>query len=191
MFKQIDTIKNPKGFTLMEVVIAMSVGIIGAMGGYALFANIQGTLAGNSAVVQAQQEARFIVERITRELRESNRDQVWPNPMPSGGSDYIAFLTPRDENGTFMVDGSGNPDWQRAILYRLEESNSLYRYQAYISGTDETTEVISKNIEQLRFNRVNNDMITISVRTFSDRSGAIGNVARSYADIYTMVKLRN
>lgn len=190
MFKPI--VRNPKGFTLMEVVIAMSVGLIGAMGGYALFANIQGTVAGNSAVVQAQQEARFTVERIARELRESNPDNVWPNPMPDEGSDYITFLTPRNEDATFMVDGSGSPDWQRAILYRLEESNCLYRYQVYLSGTsDESSETISKNVEQLRFNRVNNDMITIFIRTFTDRSGVIGKVARSYAELYTMVKLRN
>jgi prepilin-type N-terminal cleavage/methylation domain-containing protein len=191
MFRPIDTIRNPKGFTLMEVIVAMSVGIIGAMGGYALFANIQGTMAGNSAVTQAQQEARFIVERITRELRESNPDRVWPDPMPSGGSHYISFLTPRNEDGTFIVDGDGKPGWQRSILYRLEDSNCLYRYQLYASGASDPPEIVSKNIEQLRFNRVNKDMITISIRTFSDRSGVIGNVARSYADLYTMVKLRN
>jgi len=194
MFKPI--VRNPKGFTLIEVVIAMSVGLIGAMGGYALFANIQGTMSGNSAVVQAQQEARFVVERITRELCESNPDRVWPNPMPDEGSDYVVFLTPRNEDRVFVVDNDGNPKWQRSILYRLDTDLRLRRYQVYMSGTAEPSEryqseIVSKNVEQLRFNRVNNDMITISIRTFSDQGGKVGHVARSHAELYTMVKLRN
>jgi len=193
MLKWIGAIRKPKGFTLIEVVIAMSVGIIGAMGGYALFANIQGTTAGNSAAVQAQQEARFIVERIARELRESNRDKVWPNPMPSAGSNYITFLTPRDSNASFIVDAtSGKPKWQRVISYNLDNSNCLNRYQSYLSGAPSApNEILSRKVERLLFNRVNNDMITISIRTFSDQGEKVGHVARSYADLFTMVKLRN
>jgi len=196
MFKRIDSVRNPKGFTLIEMVIAMSIGLIGVAGGYALLANVQGTMAGNSAVTQAQQEARFIVERITRELCESSRDRVWPSPMPNGGSDYIVFLTPRNEDRVFIVDNDGNPQWQRAILYRLDSDSKLRRYQLYMSGTVEPSEryqseIVSRNVEQLLFNRVNNDMITIHIRTFSDQGEKVGHVARSRAEFYTMVKLRN
>jgi hypothetical protein len=174
----------------------MSIGLIGVAGGYALLANVQGTMSGNSAVTRAQQEARFIVERITRELCESSRDRVWPNPMPYEGSDYIVFLTPRNENRVFMVDNDGNPQWQRAILYRLDSDSKLRRYQLYMSGTAEPSEryqseIVSRNVEELLFNRVNNDMITIQIRTFSDQAGKVGHVARSHAEFYTMVKLRN
>jgi prepilin-type N-terminal cleavage/methylation domain-containing protein len=184
-----------KGFTLIEVLIAMSVGIIGALGGYSLFANIQGTMVGNSAAVQAQQEARIIVERITRELRESSPDWVWPDYMTYDESDYIVFFTPRNEDRIFIVDSGGKPDWQRAILYRLDSDSKLRRYQVYMSGTAEPdevfeSEVVSQNIERLAFSRTD-DMITISIRTFSDHNGKVGHVARSHADLYTMVKLRN
>jgi prepilin-type N-terminal cleavage/methylation domain-containing protein len=196
MFKPIDTIRNPKGFTIVEMVVAMSISLIGVAGGYALLANVQGTMAGNSAVTQAQQEARLVVERVTRELQESSRDWVWPSPMPEGGSDYIVFITPRNENRVFVVNDDGSPQWQRAILYRLDSDSMLRRYQLYMSGTVEPneryqSEVVSKNVEELLFNRLNNDMITISIRTFSDQGGKVGHVAKSRADLYTMVKLRN
>jgi hypothetical protein len=110
-------------------------------------------------------------------------------------SDYIVFFTPRNEDRTFMVDSEGKPKWQRAILYRLDTDSKLRRYQVYISGTAEPqeifqSEVVSKNVERLLFSRTD-DMITISIRTFSDHNGKVGHVARSHADLYTMVKLRN
>jgi prepilin-type N-terminal cleavage/methylation domain-containing protein len=188
-------IRDQRGFTLIELIIAMSIGLIGAMGGYALLANMQGTMSGNSAAVQAQQEARIIVERIARELRESSPDWVWPSNMTYEESDYIVFLTPRNEDRTFIVDSEGKPQWQRAILYRLDSDSKLRRYQVYMSGTAEPheisqSEVVSKRVERLLFSRTD-DMVTISIRTFSDHNGKVGHVARSHADLYTMVKLRN
>ena len=201
MFKLIDTIRNPKGFTLIEMVIALSVGLIGALGGYALLANTQSTIAGNSAAVQAQQDARIIVERMARELRESSPERVWA--YSSGeGSNWVYFETPRDENRIFVVDADGKPQWQRGIEYWLgpdweagenwnQKPTCLYRFQYYMSGNQPFQwEIISKNVEQVRFSR-DNDMITISIRTFSDQSERIGHVADTYADVYTTVKLRN
>ena len=198
MFKPIGIIRGSKGITMIEAVIAMAVGLVGVMGGYSLFANTQGTIAGNTAVVQAQQEARNIVERIARELRESTPDRVWPSYMTYEESDYIVFYTPRDSNRNFIVDADGKPEWQRAILYTVDPySHSLYRYQLYTSGDCEPTErfqyeIVSRNIDQdgLVFKRTN-DMIIISVRTFSSKGEKIGSVADSYAEFYTMVKLRN
>ena len=201
MFKMIDTIRNPKGFTLIEVVIALSVGLIGALGGYALLANTQSTIAGNSAAVQAQQDARIIVERMARELRESSPERVWAYSSDEG-SNWVYFETPRDENRTFVVDADGKPQWQRGIEYLLgpdwkagegwdQKPTCLHRFEYYMSGDQPFQwETVSRNVERVRFSR-DNDMITISIRTFSDQSESIGHVADTYADVHTTVTLRN
>jgi prepilin-type N-terminal cleavage/methylation domain-containing protein len=204
MLKQIDVLRREKGLTLIELLIAIVITLIGSLAGYAFLASVRGTVAGNSAVVESQQEARFTVERMARELRESDRDKVWPNPIPEGGSHYIIFFTPRDENRSFVLDEIvyyGRPEWQRTIAYVLGENSTLYRYQIYNSPSTRTEpdmeslfrsepEVVSKNVERLSFTR-DKDLFTISIRTFSDKGDKIGNVAPSYADFNTTIKLRN
>ena len=195
MSRRIGIIRDSKGLTLIEVFIGVVIGLIGALGGYALLGSFQGTIAGNRAVVAAQQEARMTVERMAREIRESSPQWVWPTYMDSEWSNYIIFYTPRDENREFILDSDGNPKWQRAIYYIVGWDSSLIRYQVQMSGTAEPSEIfsysiVSKNIENMRFSRTD-DMVTISVRAFVDRTGRVGSVAKAYADYYTTIKLRN
>jgi prepilin-type N-terminal cleavage/methylation domain-containing protein len=194
MFKIINTIKSQKGLSLIEMLIAMVVILIGVLSSYALLASVHGTRAGNVAATQAQQEARNIVEQITRELRESAPNVVW---VHHSETNYISFFTPRNAAKQFIVDPEGKPNWQRAIGYALNQnSNTIYRYQLYLTHDPDIFydsfyyESISKNAEELSFSRVN-DMLTISVRTFYDHTGKNGNVTRSYADLSTTIKLRN
>jgi hypothetical protein len=178
----------------------MSIALIGIAGGYALLANIQGTAIGNRILVQAQQEARNVVEYLAREIRESSPDQVLLDAVDR--SEQITFGIPRNENREFVVDGKGEPEWQRWISYRLEtDTTHLYRYQAldsseYAPGSpdwlDEChSKIMSKQVKRLNFERVGDDMIVISVRAFAESDGKVGHVARSYADFSTMVRLRN
>ena len=136
----IAVMRDPKGFTMIETLVVMSLVLIGMLGGYALLANTQVTREQNIQAVQAQQEARNIVEQIVRDLRESSLDHVWIDSANSK-SDSIVFFTPRDEDGAFNVyhrvdsdgdplKGYGRPVWRRTIAYSLDsESNCLYRYQ--------------------------------------------------------------
>jgi len=203
MFKPIDSIRSEKGLTLIEVIIAIVITLIGSLAGYAFLASVRGTVAGNSALVQSQQEARITVERMAREIRESTRDKVWPDPLPTGGSHYIIFFTPRDEERSFVVDEVihyGRPEWQRTVAYVLGDNYTLYRYQIYNlpNGPEpdmdrlfrSEPEVVSRNVELLLFTRTD-DLLTISIRMFSDKGDKIGNVASSYADFNTTIKLRN
>ena len=200
---KVDIFRREKGLTLIEVLIAVVITLIGSLAGYAFLASVRGTVAGNSALVQSQQEARITVERMAREIRESNRDKVWPNPMPAGGARYIVFFTPRDKERSFVVDETvhyGRPEWHRTIAYALGENNTLYRYQIYNlpNGPEPDMdrlfstqpEVVSRNVEHFLFTRTD-DLLTISIRMFSDKGDKIGNVAPSYANFDTTIKLRN
>jgi hypothetical protein len=146
-------------------------------------------------VVQAQQDARNIVERIAREVRESSPEVCWLHE--STEYHYIVFYTPRDSDRKFMVNPDGTPIWQRAIGYWLNrDSSELYRYQLYMVNDPDLFydsfyyEVVAKNIEDVQFSRVN-DLLTISIKTFTDSEGEVGHTAKSYADFRTTVKMRN
>ncbi len=181
--------RDSKGITMIEISIAMFLGFAGIVGSYSLLSNVHGTVVGNSEAVQVQQDARIIMENIARELRESDSLMVVPDPTTDSG--YIGFHTPRDSTGTFTVDGSGNPIWQRYIEYGLEtESNNLYRYQSYVYEPETQYEIVAKDIQSIVFNRVG-DVITISIRTFADQSNETAQVADSYASFSTRVRLRN
>jgi len=191
MFRRICITRDTKGITLIESMIVIAVGLIGVLGSYALLLNVKGTAAASADLIEAQQEARYVVERIARELRESSPNAVGPNSMLYEDSYQITFDTPRDSNRKFIVGSEGEPEWQRTISYMwMPNSFSVYRYQQYASSDSGEYELVSKNVERLAF-RQTNDLVTISIRTFSNKGGKIGSVADSYADLYTMIKLRN
>jgi len=204
MLKLTDVIRNSDGISLLEVMVAVAIGLIGVAGSYSLLATMNSTRAENTEVLQAQQEARNIMERMTRELRESSPEVVWPQYHPDiilEGTYWVYFFTPRNTNREFMVNAEGEPSWQRGIEYWLDwNTNILYRFQFYLNlnpaveGWDTTDwytfDEISKNVEKLTFKR-ENDMFTIHLRTFTDSENGVGNVARSYADLSTTIKLRN
>ncbi len=200
MLKLVNAIRSSKGISLMEVMIAMAIGLIGVMGGYALLTSMNSTRVENTAVVVAQGEARNILERMTRELRESSPEAVWPRYNTNGEKyNWVYFWTPRNADREFMINTEGEPEWQRGIQYWLNwNSNTLYRRRFYLTFDPYTNdwsdwfnfEMVSENVEEMTFSR-DDDMFTINIRTFSDSDGGMGNVARSYADLSTTIKLRN
>ena len=199
MFRLFSNAKRAEGLSLIEVVIAMAIGLIGTLGSYALLASVHGTQVENKELLEAQQEARNVMERMTRELRESSPEVIWPVHTDGEESPWIFFYTPRNQRSEFIVNSEGKPKWQRGIEYWLDEnSHTLYRFQFYMSFDPNVDnwnswfqfDTLSKNVEKLLFER-NNDMLTINIRTFSENPDGLGNVAPSYADFDTTIKLRN
>ena len=135
MFKFIHTAKESAGLSLIEVAIASIIISVSVLGSYTLFAGIKDSSVGNSKVVQSQQEARIAMERMARELRESGADRVWTNGDTYFYEPTVMFLTPRNADKTFVVNESGDPDWQRAVLYRLDMYQyRVYRYESFEPG---------------------------------------------------------
>jgi len=197
MRKRMNITGNASGLSLIEMLIAIAVISVGVMASYTLLASVRGTRVGNVAAVQAQQEARNILEQIAREVRESSPEVLWVSSMYEGQASYISFYTPRNAEKQFIVDPEGAPKWQRSVEYMLDPyTNELCRYQYYLTYDPDIYdapyyfECISKNAEKLTFNRVN-DLLTISVRTFYDHEGKVGSVTRAHADLSTTIKLRN
>jgi hypothetical protein len=189
MFKTVFSIRDSKGVTLVEILISVCITIVGVIGGLLLFPNICGVSAGDFEMLQVQQDARTIVENIAIELSESAPNLVVPDPMIN--SDCIAFYTPRDSNGALVMDEAGNADWQRYVKYTLDQkSNRLYKFASFIGQPETQVEITATNVQHLLFTR-KGDVVTISMRTFSDQSVETGNVAHAYTDFCTEVRLKN
>ena len=189
MFKTIGSIRDSKGVTLVEILISVCITIVGIIGGFWLLSHMRGTPEGRFETVQVQQDARTLVENIAIELSESTPNLVVPDPMIN--SDCIAFYTPRDSNGVLVLDEAGNADWQRYVKYTLDqESNRLYRFVSYVGELETQVEIVATNVQKLLSTR-NGEIVTISMRTFSDQSAETGNVADAYTDFCTEVRLKN
>lgn len=123
--------RDSAGLSLIEVVIASAIILVGVMASYALILGVQKTSSGNSDLLQAQQEARLTMESIARELREASVSRAWTDEDIDFYEPMIMFLSARDENLTFTVNDSGEPDWQKAVLYKLDTyQDRLYRYES-------------------------------------------------------------
>ena len=218
MFKLIHATEDSAGLSLIEVVIASLIVSISVMGSYTLFAGIKDSSVGNSTVMQTQQEARIAVERMARELRESSTDRMWTHEDIDFYEPMIIFLTPRDEDRTFVVDESGDPDWQRAVLYRLDiYLNRVYRYESYepyivstlaadsvnpfeiyelvyemqwYAQPEELCGNNAVNIVGLDFSR-DNDTLFISMRTAPDRGEGGEDGSDPYMDTNTAKSYTN
>lgn len=190
-------IRSETGISLMELMMAMAIASIGLLGSYTFFIGTQNTRAANVELIEAQQEARNILETIARDLRESSPGKVWLSPGVDGWSDYIAFHTPRNANREFVVDDDGQPVWQRGLGYVMDTGSNQFLRQHMTMAHDPDiyydsyeSEILSSNIERIGFKR-KNDMIVISVRTYTNSDRELANVADSYIDLHTVVKLRN
>ncbi len=188
MFKTVWSIRDSKGVTLVEILISVCITIFGIVGGLWLLSNMRCTSAEDFGTVQVQQDARTLVENMARELSESAPNMVVPDPMIN--SDCIAFYTPRSSNGALVLDKDGNADWQRYVKYMLDQkSNRLYKFVSYLGKPKTQVEIVATNVQQLLSTR-KGDVVTISMRTFSDQSVETGNVANAYTDFCTEVRLK-
>jgi hypothetical protein len=189
MFKTACSIRDSKGVTLVEILISVCITIVGMIGGLFLLSYMRGTPEERFEIVQVQQDARTIVENMAGELSESAPNLIVPDPMIN--SDCIAFYTPRDSNGALILDKAGNTDWQRYVRYMLDQkSNRLYKFVSYLGEPETQIEIVATNVQQLLSTR-KGDVVTISMRTFSDQSMETGNVADAYTDFCTEVRLKN
>ena len=126
MLKLVGATRGSEGFSLVEVIVAVAIGLIGAVGSYALLAGMHGTKTENMAVLQAQEEARNVMERMTKELRESSPEVVWSHYMDDRESEWVYFFTPRNANREFIINAEGEPQWQRAICYWLNTWDHIW-----------------------------------------------------------------
>ena len=154
---------RPRGFTLIELILALAMSMIGLAAVYTLlfqgfkYLSISDEVGGMGAMAN-RSRLRIGLERMISELRESSIDTV--EISPSG--DAMSFASPRELDGTPTDDGS----WAKAMVYFLHEGK-LYKYEeektdwssnfdpelVFQGGREDSWVEIARSIEFLRFER--------------------------------------
>jgi len=122
--------KREEGFSLVELMIAMAVTLIGFAASYSMLQLGYKYFNLGTDVTQAQQEARMALETMIKELQETSAGTVWVT------DEAVSFASARNDNNEFLtITAPENPDkekpyWQKAVVYfRDAESNILFKYE--------------------------------------------------------------
>ena len=170
--------KKEKGFTLIEVLLAMSISLIGFSSGFVVMMEGYKHLNLGQGAARVQQQAEFAMERMVKELQETAVSTIAPDPgvidTEENSSDIISFASARDDNNNFLTGGDGMPNWVNAIVYfRDEESNKLYRYKQMLNTYDygsfdpqlakEQSEQMATSITNIKFWFSSDELLNIEM----------------------------
>jgi type IV pilus assembly protein PilW len=141
---------SEKGFTLIEILVAIAISGIVMAGVYSAYFSQQRSYVVQEQVAAAQQNLRAAMYIIEREVRMAGFD-------PVGGSD-AAIITAQAGTLQFSEDvsdaaGTGEPDGiiqpREDITYQLSGAD-LQRITG-IGGASESTQTIAENIQAINF----------------------------------------
>jgi prepilin-type N-terminal cleavage/methylation domain-containing protein len=126
--------RKENGFTLIEMLLAAAISLIGFSAITAILMLVYKNSHLLETVDQVQQQTNIALEKVVKEFQETAVGNMDPDPSSinseANSSDIISFPSARDDNGNFLLDGNGKPDWTNAIVYfRDAGSNALYRYR--------------------------------------------------------------
>ncbi|MBU1062237.1 MAG: prepilin-type N-terminal cleavage/methylation domain-containing protein [Candidatus Omnitrophica bacterium] len=167
-----------KGFNLIELMIVIVIFsiILGA-----IFATM--TISGlswysGSTQVEMQQEVRRGLDRIVKELRQSNPTMI--TGVPANGIPYnsISFRLP-------LTDNNGDITWSNTINYSLGGLNN--RQLLRTEGTNQ--EILANNIVGLQLTRQVSASNIIEVTLQSQKATVLGHIVAT--TLNSKIKFRN
>jgi len=108
--------------TLVEVLISFIVMIV--LSGGLFWILIAGKTIWQASAARSgnRQELQVSTWRIAQELRDSNLSTVTNNT--GGTPSAFSFLSAYDSAGTFTLDGTGAPVWQKAVIYYVPQGTT-------------------------------------------------------------------
>src|SRR3990167_2436584 len=108
-------IKISGGFTLVEALVALAIFLVLSAGVFAVLATGRSTWFDTDASFELQQNLRFALEKLSRELHESGFDKnnVWQvsinNDGGVNGTDILKFSIPIIcHSGDSVIDANGD-----------------------------------------------------------------------------------
>lgn len=154
------------GFSLVELLIAMAVGMVVLASMYSVFTIQNKTFANQEQLVEAQQNARAAMDMMAREIRMAGYN-------PTGGTPKPGVVTAGANSITFTMDitntvGTGSPDGltdgpNEYITYDLYDSDGVQALgRRSTSGANR--QPVAENISALGFTYgTGNKVITITI----------------------------
>ncbi len=174
-------IKNNKGFTLLEIMIAVFLFSIISAAIFSVLATARNSLSAGESQVGVQQACRNGLDAMIKELRQAGVSTI-PN-VPANGANYntITFQIPAVISATGIT-------WSGNINYVLGGLNGrqLLRLE---SGNQK---VMANNISALSFNRSAANPYVVNISITAQKNTFPGFTARqSTITLVSQVKLRN
>jgi prepilin-type N-terminal cleavage/methylation domain-containing protein len=181
------------GFTLAEVLVALSIGLLVVSGGFVFIGVGYKYLDHTIAVSTVQRDSRIAMHRMVKEIQESKLGTI----TIGTGAQSVSFASARNTSGVFQFTSSGAPSWQKAVVYYLDSNaKKLYRYEETKTdwslnytpdsaiGNASAKQVIP-NITSLQF-AISSNLVTIThTVTTTTKAGKITET------LSTNVRLRN
>lgn len=122
---------NQKGFGLVEIMIALVLGLVVVLGITEIFVNARQTYSSQEASARLQEEARYALSRITQDLRMAgmfgcvsqstipDAPDAWDTPI-DWQSSVLTVITSNPATGTVK---SSNADW--TVVTNCKDSASV------------------------------------------------------------------
>jgi len=154
---------NNRGFALIELIIVIALIALAFMGIYNLFSGGTKAWITGSSQINAQQNVRFAMDKMVREIRQAGYGVKSGEKIPLKGDDEIKFKV------DFELDGE-----PKVIHYYLE-GGVLYKSIDGGSGIPVTNSEFS--IKDLKFDYdildTDVELITITMEVDRDKDGEI------------------
>jgi type IV pilus assembly protein PilW len=108
--------KNQQGFSLLEIIISLSVGLVLFAGVMSVFIGMRTTTAETNSLGALQENGRFALSVLTDDLM---RQDFWGDlAIPLNGSNVVSFNLPGfPAVGDCIGEGSNNSSFPRAVGY--------------------------------------------------------------------------
>ena len=168
------------GFTLVELMVSTFIFMILGTAMFGAVVAMSGGVRSTKELNDLNEEARVMLNRMSRELREAKRVQAAVNPSGS------TFVSTADSSVTFDVDFNGNGVIEPAAEApeRLTYPVDTAATQVTLQAAGETFPVLAANVETFKFtytsrlhalDAVPKDGIVTWEELDADTSGAYGN----------------
>jgi prepilin-type N-terminal cleavage/methylation domain-containing protein len=136
------------GFSLIELIMALAISLIGLTGGFTLYRSAHQTVNATQTAAEIQSSVRKVLELMAQDLHESSVDTI---DLSVSGA--ISFASARNAN-SFVSNSDGTPDWKNAIVYFVDdETNTLCRYveakDDWSANFNTASALTSDDVEQL------------------------------------------
>ncbi|MCX5696865.1 MAG: prepilin-type N-terminal cleavage/methylation domain-containing protein [Candidatus Omnitrophica bacterium] len=174
--------KKNSGFTLVEILVAVSIFLILI---FSVFAAMGvGTRAGFSGdtSVEVRQEIIKAFMTMEKELKVTRPSQI---DLRSGTTNTtLTFKLPQDNNGDgTILDAGGNVEWSGNITYALNNANQITRTAAGV------TRILSHDIMSLLFTRTATSVDLLQIDITAQKVSAARRTIQDSGQI--TIRMRN
>jgi prepilin-type N-terminal cleavage/methylation domain-containing protein len=158
--------ENNKGFTLVELMIAMAAAMIASVVFFAYFSSTSKVFTTQNVAAEVQQTLRAAVHFVSWDIRMAGFS-------PSGGDFGIETATPTQiiltydkEDSPNVYGGTVEEDDAERIEYSLDSGELQQRI-----GAGPTTSGMTDNVSNLTFSYLDEDNAAISAGTLATKAG--------------------